>query len=220
MRIREIKQLVRSSADATFAIDSNGSVVATNSALQEMLGFAEKDMLGKACSFLISGKDECGEVCSSNCVILQAIRARRPLKNFDLHIKTNAGYRWCNISVFLAEDTGSVSPFAIHVIRDVDTRKRMEIVVRDFVVTGTGLPKEQIASLFLSTRAPARECNLSKQELTVLKLLAKGVTTAKVAEQLHISPTTVNNHVQNILKKLDVHTRLEAIRRAEQAGLL
>ena len=45
-------------------------------------------------------------------------------------------------------------------------------------------------------------------------------STTTVAEQLHISRTTVNNHVQHILRKLDSHTRLEAIRRAEHAGLI
>ncbi|MBK9316554.1 MAG: response regulator transcription factor [Acidobacteria bacterium] len=34
------------------------------------------------------------------------------------------------------------------------------------------------------------------------------------------SPWMVNNHIQNILKKLNAHTRLEAVRRAEYAGLI
>ena len=37
---------------------------------------------------------------------------------------------------------------------------------------------------------------------------------------IHISRTTVNNHIQHILGKLNAHTRLEAIRRAEHAGLI
>jgi DNA-binding NarL/FixJ family response regulator len=53
-----------------------------------------------------------------------------------------------------------------------------------------------------------------------LKLLAKGRATEAIAKQLHISRTTVNNHVQHILNKLNAHTRLEAIRRAEHAGLI
>jgi len=94
------------------------------------------------------------------------------------------------------------------------------MLVRDFVVTGTGMPPEQATTLISSARAAARETDLSERELDVLRLLSKGVRTAAVAEQLHISRTTVNNHIQHILRKLDVHTRLEAIRRAEHAGLL
>jgi len=61
---------------------------------------------------------------------------------------------------------------------------------------------------------------LTDRELEILRLLGKGSTTSEVADQLHISRTTVNNHVQHILRKLDAHTRLEAIRRAEHAGLI
>ena len=50
--------------------------------------------------------------------------------------------------------------------------------------------------------------------------MGKGGTTSSIAGQLHISRTTVDNHVQHILRKLDSHTRLEAIRRAEHAGFL
>jgi DNA-binding NarL/FixJ family response regulator len=56
--------------------------------------------------------------------------------------------------------------------------------------------------------------------LDVLRLLAHGESSKSIAHQLHISITTVNNHVQHILKNLNAHNRLEAIRRAEHAGIL
>jgi DNA-binding NarL/FixJ family response regulator len=87
-------------------------------------------------------------------------------------------------------------------------------------MTGTGLPGEQAAKLIASSRTPAQDTELSERELEVLRMLATGVTTANIAEQLHISRATVNNHIQHILRKLDAHTRLEAIRRAEHAGLI
>ena len=42
----------------------------------------------------------------------------------------------------------------------------------------------------------------------------------QIADQLHISRTTVNNHIQRILRKLNAHSRLEALRRAEHARLI
>ena len=53
-----------------------------------------------------------------------------------------------------------------------------------------------------------------------MRLLAAGTPTNEIAEQLHISPVTVNNHIRHILTKFGAHTRLEAIRRAEHAGLI
>lgn len=102
----------------------------------------------------------------------------------------------------------------------IDLRKRLEILVRDFVVSNTNVPPEEAVALITSTRAAAREAELTGRELEILRLLGKGSTTSSVANRLNISRTTVNNHVQHILRKLDAHTRLEAIRRAEHAGLI
>ncbi len=220
MRIREIKDLVDSTSDSSFAVDGAGHIVAWNRAAEAMFGLSAAGAIGKMCGEILKGMDECGPVCSADCSVQQAVRKHHPVSNFDLHVETANGRQWCNVSVLIADEANSTLPFSIHIVRQIDIRKRLELLVRDFVVTGTGLAPEQAATLISSTRAPARETELSDREVSVLRLLAKGVTTTAVAEQLHISRTTVNNHIQHILRKLDVHTRLEAIRRAEHAGLI
>jgi len=60
-------------------------------------------------------------------------------------------------------------------------------------------------------RARERLRNLSLREKQVLSLLAAGHETPIIATRLCISPVTVRNHIQRILKKLRVHRRLEAI---------
>lgn len=220
MRIREIKDLVESTSDSAFAVDGVGQIVAWNFAAETMFGLRSVDAIGRACGDILKGMDECGPVCSADCSVQQAVRRHHPIANFDLQVETANGTQWCNVSVLIAREAGSTIPYSIHIIRPIDVRKRLEILVRDFVVTGTGMPPEQATTLISSARAPARETDLSERELDVLRLLSRGVRTAAVAETLHISRTTVNNHIQHILRKLGVHTRLEAIRRAEHAGLL
>ena len=150
----------------------------------------------------------------------QAIEKRHPISNFDLLMNTATGRQWCNTSVLVAENGSAANPFAVHIIRPVDLRKRLEILVRDFVVTSTNVPAEEALALISSTRVAAREAELTGRELEILRLLGKGGTAPSIAGQLHVSRRTVNNHVQHILRKLDSHTRLEAIRRAEHAGLI
>ena len=220
MRVREIKELVDSTSDCAFAVDGSGQIAAWNNAAEAMFGLTADHAIGKACGEIIRGMDECGPVCSADCSVQQAVRKHHPVGNFDLQVETADGRRWCNVSVLAADEGNSTMPYSIHIVRQIDVRKRLELLVRDFVVTGTGMPAEQATTLISSTRAPARETELSDREVSVLRLLARGVTTINVAEQLHISRTTVNNHIQHILRKLDVHTRLEAIRRAEHAGLI
>jgi len=220
MLIREITELVDSTSDSAFAADGSGHVVAWNRAAEAMFGMCAPDAMGKMCGEIMQGMDECGPVCSADCTVQQAVRRHHPVGNFDLQVQTASGRHWCNVSVLIADGDNSTTPYSIHIVRQIDVRKRLELLVRDFVVTGTGLSAEQAATLISSAHAPARETELSERERDILSLLAKGVTTTTVAEQLHISRNTVNNHVQHILRKLDSHTRLEAIRRAEHAGLI
>jgi DNA-binding NarL/FixJ family response regulator len=93
-------------------------------------------------------------------------------------------------------------------------------MMQDFVVSNTNVPVEEAVTLISSTRTVGKEAELTDRELEILRLLGRGGTTSSIAAELHISRTTVNNHVQHILRKLDAHTRLEAIRRAEHARLI
>jgi LuxR family maltose regulon positive regulatory protein len=61
---------------------------------------------------------------------------------------------------------------------------------------------------------------LSERELEVLRLLAKGLSPANVAKHLVVSPNTLKAHTQNIYSKMDVHSRIEAINKARELGLI
>lgn len=61
---------------------------------------------------------------------------------------------------------------------------------------------------------------LSERELEVLRLLADGLESGEIAERLIIAVETARKHVKNIYSKLDVHSRWEAIKRAEEFDLL
>ena len=52
---------------------------------------------------------------------------------------------------------------------------------------------------------------LTDRELDVLRLVAQGLTNREVADQLYIAENTVKNHVRNILEKLHLHSRMEAV---------
>ena len=70
----------------------------------------------------------------------------------------------------------------------------------------------------LAQRSP-EEPSVTPRENEVLKLVAKGYTYQEIAERLFVSPKTVQNHVQNILTKLQLHRRYELMRYAIQRGL-
>ena len=61
---------------------------------------------------------------------------------------------------------------------------------------------------------------LTARELEVLKLVAEGMSNKDVAAELTISENTVKNHVRNILEKLHLHSRMEAVMYAMRENLL
>ncbi|HEY5031642.1 MAG TPA: response regulator transcription factor [Actinomycetes bacterium] len=61
---------------------------------------------------------------------------------------------------------------------------------------------------------------LTERELEVLRLVARGLNNRDIAKQLFISENTVKNHIRNILEKLQLHSRMEAVVYAVREKLL
>ncbi len=98
------------------------------------------------------------------------------------------------------------------------------------VVSGQSLISPSMASKLLteftnlSKRADERTTvpapRLTDRELEVLRLVALGKSNREIAGDLFISENTVKNHVRNILEKLHLHTRMEAVMYAVREKLL
>lgn len=82
---------------------------------------------------------------------------------------------------------------------------------------------ERIAALEKDRRvSPAPQVGepLTARELEILALMARGLRNKEIAHSLHITVQTVKNHVHNVLEKLRVHRRRDAVRLAYEMGLL
>jgi PAS domain S-box-containing protein len=62
--------------------------------------------------------------------------------------------------------------------------------------------------------------HLTPRQSEVLRMLEHGRSTRQIAQELHLSPETVRNHVRRILQALGVHSRLEAVALARREHLL
>jgi DNA-binding NarL/FixJ family response regulator len=70
-----------------------------------------------------------------------------------------------------------------------------------------------------TSRVTERLVELTRREREVLGLLVDGDDAATIATRLVISPETVRTHIQRILRKLDVHSRVEAVALVSRSGL-
>ncbi|WP_092482454.1 LuxR C-terminal-related transcriptional regulator [Desulfoscipio geothermicus] len=61
---------------------------------------------------------------------------------------------------------------------------------------------------------------LTEQHITIAKLVARGLTNREIAEQLFLSENTIKFHVQNMMRKLDVHNRVAMVTKLIQSNML
>ena len=91
-----------------------------------------------------------------------------------------------------------------------------QLVEGNSIIGVFGLADPASAPLEALTHTP----HLTPRQLDVLRHLAVGHSTDRIARALGIATETVRNHVRVILDKLEVHTRLAAVIRAHELGLI
>lgn len=82
------------------------------------------------------------------------------------------------------------------------------------------LPTETVTAEVVPDLEKIKMLGISKREIEVLQLVAKGLSNHEIARQLFISETTVKTHVSNLLLKLDARRRTEAVKIAKEFRIL
>lgn len=107
-----------------------------------------------------------------------------------------------------------------YVVKDVDTTELVR-AIRAISAGDSAFDSRSAAAVVrsLSGRAEPRQ-QLTDREVEVLRLLAAGLSNNKIGEKLYISATTAKFHVSNIMRKLEVSRRAEAVYAASKRGLI
>jgi len=107
-----------------------------------------------------------------------------------------------------------------YVVKDVDTTELVR-AIRAVSVGQSAFDSRSAAAVVrsLSGRGSPQQ-QLTDREVEVLRLLAAGLSNNMIGEKLYISATTAKFHVSNIMRKLDVSRRAEAVYAASKRGLI
>ncbi|MBW7882561.1 MAG: PAS domain-containing protein [Caldilineaceae bacterium] len=218
-----LQELLHQAADGAYIVDDDQRIAAWNEAAEKILGFTAKEVIGRQCYQVIGGRTDGGCLaCRRDCVPFVAGGRGERVPSFDVLARTKDGQtRWLNITIIAVNtsEDDEQQLALIHLFRDIQAKKQAETFAnevvaraRQFQLPATSLPE--------TAESTPPQSALTLREYQVLHLLAQGNDTAAIAAELVVSQTTVRNHVQHILHKLGVHSRLEAVAYARAHNLL
>jgi len=92
------------------------------------------------------------------------------------------------------------------------TRKKEVVVVKEVTVP--------VAEPFTLNEASLRDLGITKRELEILELIAKGLSNREIAEKLFVSENTVKTHSSRLFDKLNAKRRTQAVQMGKEMGLI
>lgn len=107
-----------------------------------------------------------------------------------------------------------------YILKDDDYVSRIGSIIRDLWDGKIYLSPQAYEALATATRSEGEEQLLTEREIGVLRLVKRGLPNPQIAQALHLSPGTVRNHLSAIYRKLDVHSRYEALQVAKERHLI
>lgn len=207
----ELHDFLRGSAEPGVVITAQGHVDFLNPAAEHLFQISTAREAGLPCHKLIRSRDHTqAPFCRPNCPVLEQALHGPPVPVLDFEMEPVPGvWRWFSVST---HRIGSgLDGRCIHFLRDVDVCHRLRMAAETLLTEVTAVAIPPTAS---------RLASLTQQERAILACLVRGSTTQSIATDLNISPVTVRNHVQHLLRKLDAHSRMEAVIRALREHLV
>jgi PAS domain S-box-containing protein len=186
------------------AIDTGGAIMGWNNAAEGLFGYGAQDVLGRPCNEVMNFEDRCGNmVCDAECALHGAPRDSGSwvVPTRDVLARTDSGQRlWLSLTTVLVPRSKGERCSRIHLMRETGVTPELEMAILERLTQ----PKRGEVDASVIDQ-------LTLREREVLRKLADGLGTQEIADQLFVSSTTARNHVQHILNKLGVHSRLEAV---------
>ena len=199
------QEIVFKTSEIAYAVNRDGQIVAWNRAAENVFGYQDTEAMGRKCWDLLCGVDSFGNrYCCEGCPVMNSAFGDRSVNCFRIKFKT-ASMEMKDFAVsalLLSSDTGT--DVMVHLCRSEPSNENNPL---------NGFTRTQATP-------PSRRGNLTHREIETLSLLAEGHSTAEISSTLRISINTVRNHIQHILVKLQVSSRLKAINLSRRLGVI
>ncbi len=192
--LETLARVFDNTAVAAMGVDPSGRIVLWNRGATSLFGYNAQQITNHRCFDLVAGTDTRGNMlCHAGCSIMMMFRHGQPPNDYLLRSHdAEGGELLLNVSTVLA-GTDSF-PVCLHLFHDIRWMREPTCTEE----------RRQV-------EAPPSSITLTAREREILQLMVEGLDSHEMQQLLHISYATVRNHIQNILDKLAVHTRVAAV---------
>jgi DNA-binding CsgD family transcriptional regulator len=189
-----------------FANDADHRIIFWNRGAEEITGRSAAQALGRLCHEVFAARDAFGNrFCTATCAVTASLAVGEPLRRFEVVAGQPQRSQHLGFTILKYPDARSGRPLTVHlmdqVLRWPEIQRALEGAPNRTPAPRPDLPKS----------AAGLNEELSEREREVLRSIAAGQPNKQIADALGISVATARNHIQHILRKLGVHSKLEAI---------
>jgi DNA-binding CsgD family transcriptional regulator len=224
---KNVPDWLNHSIDAMFAIDGKQQVTFWNQACEDLTGVPAVEAVGSSCHEILQGHEPSGRAfCRPNCPLGQLAKGGPSPKSFAMRVSTREREKiQLNVGTMLIPSPVDREWMVVHFMRRGHCKSSAGLPARDSVSRNiNGNDHRKISAKNHQQGAAGHASRglglLTDRERDILCLLTDGSTTDAISQHLHISVTTVRNHIQRLMAKLNVHTRIEAVNCAHQHQLV
>lgn len=206
VRLLDLNGTVASARAAVFAVDGTGRIALWNRAAEKLLGHSAREALGQpSCTIVRSHAAGAPTLCYRGCHA-GLVSVDTPMQSLDLRTCTKTGRPIrVNVSTLVIVGPNGQGPTIMHLLREA---------------AAAGSATARANGNHSEARDGGDDAALTRREIDVLRLMGTGLNTRAIAGTLSVSVATVRNHVQSILGKLGVHSRLAAVAVAHRRALM
>ena len=206
------------SLEGVLWMDSKGKILFANQAAEKMFGVRKGGAKGKYCYDIVEGWDPAGNrFCFEGCSVMKMAQKNEPVRDMYLQVRAPKGKeRWLNVTTLVeSKREGQAGKNIVHILRPAPSGMEVVCLPEGIIATLNNriTKNKQDIKKYRPQSAPSLPpgVSLTSREMEILGYVTEGKVAKEIAQNLGISLATVRSHIQNILRKLGVHSKLEAV---------
>ena len=216
-------QLLMTGEFGSYAMSLDQTIVFWNQGAERILGYSADQVIGRRCYEVKSGLDPGGFTpeCQNGCPSIRALRAGQIPQAMSLQMMCASGEeKPVSLTPMVVSDAASDAPLLVYLLDDSSATESSAPIADSEPEELSRSTARTVSDHAVVISDPTGAGKLTRRELEVLRLVALGWDTARIAEELGVSVHTALNHIRNFRQKLDAQNKLEAVVTAVRLGIL